>query len=129
MLFFGEGQNFEPNSNQQLDDPLRFYDFLTVTPDFVYTQAASYRESSNDEDIKTAFLDLDLPFQVGDKISANFKFGGKFARMSRPANFVSLKTGSTTYATTLSSTTSTRKELVLSVSTLPDAATMACRTF
>ncbi len=48
---------------------------------------SSYQETGNNEDISTAYIDLKLPFSIGDKVQAEFKFGGKFRSNSKSRDY------------------------------------------
>ncbi|MEL7162969.1 MAG: hypothetical protein AAFN92_19575, partial [Bacteroidota bacterium] len=60
------------------DNPSNIYRFVNGNIDDVFINNSSYSESSNEEAISTAFIDLKLPFNLGEKWRGEFKFGGKY---------------------------------------------------
>ncbi|WP_211217427.1 TonB-dependent receptor [Neolewinella persica] len=85
--FRGAGNNFLPGVQDNRDDPNRIYDFLNVAPERTYLTGSSYADSGNEESITTAFVDLKIPFSIGDKIRAEFKFGGKYRTNEKSRTF------------------------------------------
>ncbi len=74
----GGGQDVDPAVLQDRSDPSLIYDFVNPSIDNIYLTASGYNDTGNEEAISTAFIDLKLPFNIGDNWRGEFKFGGKF---------------------------------------------------
>ncbi|MBC6994611.1 TonB-dependent receptor [Neolewinella lacunae] len=85
--FVGAGINFLPGALDDRTDPSLIYNFLDISPDRTYLTGANSAVTSNSEDITTAFVDLSLPFNLGDKARATFKFGGKYRVNNKERSF------------------------------------------
>jgi len=85
--FRGVGNNFADEIPRDITDPGIIYDFVDGGAGRAALFGSSYADSGNSEDITTAFIDLKLPFDIGDKIRAEFKFGGKFRSNNKGRTF------------------------------------------
>lgn len=85
--FRGVGNNFENTIPRDITNPGVIYDLVNGGPGRTALFGSSSIESGNQENISTAFIDLKLPFNVGDRIKAEFKFGGKFRSLNKSRDF------------------------------------------
>jgi TonB-dependent receptor len=85
--FRGAGNNFLSGVQEVRDDPTKIYDFIDIAEERTYLTGANYVESGNEEAIATAFVDFKIPFSLGEKIRAEFKFGGKFRRNEKSRTY------------------------------------------
>ena len=85
--FQGMGNNFESDIPRDITNPGVIYNLVNSGPERAALFGANSIESSNQENIATAFIDLKLPFSIGDKIQAEFKFGGKYRSLNKSRDY------------------------------------------
>ena len=78
-----EGNNFQSGVLDDRSNPTRIYNFININPSRTYLYGANFSDSGNEEQIATAFADFTVPFSIGKKVRADFKFGGKVRRNSK----------------------------------------------
>lgn len=77
--FAGGGPDaVDPAVLEDRSDPSLIYNFISPSIDNIYLTASDYTDTGNEESITTGFIDLKIPFNLGDKWRGEFKFGGKY---------------------------------------------------
>ncbi|MGB3799104.1 MAG: TonB-dependent receptor [Lewinella sp.] len=85
--FRTEGNSFTEGFLENRQDPTRIYNFVNAPADRTYLYGASAADTGNEEDIATVFADFTVPFSLGDKVRASFKFGGKLRRTQKERTY------------------------------------------
>ena len=86
--FRTEGNDFSDGALDNRSNPTRIYNFITTDVNRTYLSGANYVDSGNEESIATAFADFSVPFSIGDKVRATFKFGGKYRRNEKSRDYL-----------------------------------------
>ncbi len=81
--FRNDRNAFSAEASTSRDNPSRFFGFATKVVDREYLQGISFNESGNNEEIKTGYLNFNLPLITNEKISINFKTGAKYVASSK----------------------------------------------
>lgn len=76
----GGGQDVDPAARQEENrqSPAQIYDFVDPDIENFYLTASNYQDTGNEEAITTGFIDLKIPFNLGETWRGEFKFGGKY---------------------------------------------------
>jgi len=84
----GGGEAVDPVARQaeNRQSPSQIYDFVSPDIEDYYLTASNYQDTGNEEAIATAFIDLKIPFNLGDTWRGEFKFGGKY-RVNEKSRF------------------------------------------
>ncbi|OAV43133.1 TonB-dependent receptor [Lewinella sp. 4G2] len=88
LLFRNEVQPaFDPGIRDRRDFPEEFYDFAQPNPEGSYLQQATSSVSGNSEGIASAFVNVEIPLQLGENVRATIKTGGKVTSIEKDRNF------------------------------------------
>ena len=76
----GGGGDVDPAARQAENrrQPAQIYNFVSPDIGNIYLTGSEYEDTGNEESITTGFVDLKIPFNLGDTWRAEFKFGGKY---------------------------------------------------
>ena len=85
--FRNQNTPFEQEVQKTRTRPAGFYDFLSPRENAFYLQRHSFGNSGNSEEIKSGFVNLELPVQVAENVRATLKVGGKVINNQKDRTF------------------------------------------